>query len=63
MKTSGWRIDEVRKEDTAYPFDERIDFHVSFVDKKVKKAFFPFHIRIPPDFVTHYSFILYILDK
>ncbi len=41
------RIDVKIKEDTAYPFDERINFHVSFVDKKVKKAFFPFHIRIP----------------
>lgn len=35
------------KEETAYPFEETIRFHVSFADKKVKQAFFPFHIRIP----------------
>lgn len=35
------------KEDTNYPFDETIKFTFSFVDKKVKKAFFPFHFRIP----------------
>jgi hypothetical protein len=35
------------QEETAYPFDESIRFHISFADKKVKKAFFPFHVRIP----------------
>lgn len=35
------------KEETAYPFEETIRFQVSFADKKVKQAFFPFHIRIP----------------
>ena len=35
------------KEETAYPFEEAIRFNISFADKKVKQAFFPFHIRIP----------------
>lgn len=35
------------KEETNYPFDETINFKFSFEDKKVKKAFFPFHVRIP----------------
>ncbi len=35
------------QEETAYPFDESIRFRFSFADKKVKKAFFPFHVRIP----------------
>lgn len=35
------------KEDTYYPFDETIRFEISFADKKVKQAFFPFHFRIP----------------
>ena len=35
------------KEETAYPFEETIRFHVSFADKRIRKAFFPFHIRIP----------------
>ncbi|MDR0758280.1 MAG: glycoside hydrolase family 127 protein [Tannerella sp.] len=34
-------------EETAYPFDESIRFTVSFPDRKQKKAFFPFHLRIP----------------
>jgi DUF1680 family protein len=34
-------------EKTAYPFDESIRFTVSFPDRKQKKAFFPFHLRIP----------------
>ncbi len=34
-------------EDTAYPFEETIRFRFSFDDRKIKKAFFPFHIRIP----------------
>lgn len=37
----------VIKEETAYPFEEKIEFTISFTDKKVKKAFFPFHLRIP----------------
>ena len=35
------------KEETAYPFEETVRYHVSFTDKKVKKVFFPFHLRIP----------------
>ena len=35
------------QEQTNYPFDETIQFNVSFADKKVKQAFFPFHVRIP----------------
>ena len=35
------------QEETAYPFDETINFKFAFADKKVKKAFFPFHVRIP----------------
>lgn len=35
------------KEDTFYPFDEVVDFSVKFMDKKVRKAYFPFHLRIP----------------
>lgn len=34
-------------ETTSYPFDETIRFTFSFPDKKIKKAFFPFHLRIP----------------
>ena len=35
------------QEETNYPFDETINFKFSFADKKVKQAFFPFHVRIP----------------
>ena len=35
------------KEETNYPFDEAINFKFSFADKKTKKAFVPFHLRIP----------------
>ena len=35
------------QEETAYPFDEAIHFRVSFTDKSVKEAFFPFHFRVP----------------
>lgn len=34
-------------EDTTYPFEEEIRFKFNFTDKKIKKAFFPFHVRIP----------------
>ena len=34
-------------EETAYPFDETVSFRFSFPDEKRKRAFFPFHIRIP----------------
>ena len=34
-------------EETSYPFDESINFKFSFVDKKIKQAFFPFRLRIP----------------
>ena len=34
-------------EETTYPFEESVDFKISFVDKKVKKMFFPFHLRVP----------------
>ncbi|WP_085537378.1 beta-L-arabinofuranosidase domain-containing protein [Massilibacteroides vaginae] len=35
------------KEETAYPFEETISFTIRFADTKVKKAFFPFHLRVP----------------
>lgn len=35
------------EEQTSYPFDENVGFTFTFADKKVKKAFFPFHLRIP----------------
>ena len=35
------------QEETSYPFDETVNFKFAFADKKVKKAFFPFHVRIP----------------
>lgn len=35
------------KEDTFYPFDNTAAFSFRFKDKKVKKAYFPFHLRIP----------------
>ncbi len=41
------RIEVRVSEETAYPFQETIHFTLSFSDKKVKKAFFPFHLRIP----------------
>ena len=34
-------------EETGYPFDETIRFRVSFPDGRTKKAFFPFHLRVP----------------
>lgn len=34
-------------ERTGYPFRENIEFTFKFDDKKQKKAFFPFHFRIP----------------
>lgn len=34
-------------EETAYPFNEEISFRFSFNDKKTRKAFFPFHFRVP----------------
>jgi len=34
-------------EDTNYPFDEVVNFKFNFDDKKIRKAFFPFHLRIP----------------
>ena len=35
------------QEQTNYPFDETIQFTIRYTDKKVKKAWFPFHLRIP----------------
>lgn len=35
------------KEETEYPFDENIHFHITYANKKDKKVFFPFHLRIP----------------
>ncbi len=35
------------QEETAYPFREDVRFKISFTDKKVKRTFFPFHLRIP----------------
>ncbi|MDR0431287.1 MAG: glycoside hydrolase family 127 protein [Tannerellaceae bacterium] len=40
-------IEVTVSEETGYPFDESIRFVFSFTDKKVRKAFFPFHLRIP----------------
>jgi hypothetical protein len=37
----------VIRERTNYPFDETINFEIAFKNKKIKKAFFPFHLRIP----------------
>lgn len=34
-------------ESTGYPFFDKIDFSISYPDKKQKKAFFPIHLRIP----------------
>ena len=34
-------------EETAYPFEETIHFTISYDDKRVTKAFFPFHLRVP----------------
>lgn len=34
-------------QETSYPFDEAISFKFSYKDKKVREAFFPFHVRIP----------------
>lgn len=34
-------------ETTSYPFDETVHFTFSFTDRKIKKAYFPFHLRIP----------------
>lgn len=35
------------QEQTNYPFDESIQFTIRYTDKKLKKAWFPFHLRIP----------------
>ena len=35
------------QEQTNYPFDETIQFTIHYPNKKVKKAWFPFHLRIP----------------
>lgn len=35
------------QEQTYYPFDEIINFCITFTDKKTKSAYFPFHLRIP----------------
>lgn len=34
-------------EETAYPFEEAVRFKIAFESKKIKKAFFPFHLRVP----------------
>lgn len=34
-------------EETEYPFDEIINFTLTFKDSSVKTAFFPFHLRVP----------------
>lgn len=34
-------------ERTSYPFDETIEFHVSFPDRDTASVEFPFHLRIP----------------
>ncbi|MGV8095085.1 MAG: beta-L-arabinofuranosidase domain-containing protein [Mangrovibacterium sp.] len=35
------------QEDTRYPFEETVRFHVTLADKKVKSVVFPLHLRIP----------------
>lgn len=35
------------EEKTNYPFDESIQFEITFTDRKNKKASFPFHLRVP----------------
>lgn len=35
------------KEETYYPFDETVSFSITYPDKKIKKAAFPFHLRVP----------------
>jgi len=35
------------KQETYYPFNEKISFTISFPDKKIKKELFPFHLRVP----------------
>lgn len=34
-------------EETGYPFEEEIHFTISYTDNNIKKAFFPFHLRVP----------------
>lgn len=34
-------------ERTAYPFDDEINFEIAFADRKARKVFFPFHLRVP----------------
>lgn len=34
-------------ENTSYPFEETIRFTITFPDKKIKTALFPFHFRVP----------------
>lgn len=34
-------------EETTYPFEESVRFHVTLTDKKIKSAAFPLHFRIP----------------
>ena len=52
-------------EKTDYPFEEKIDFNLSFPSKKDKKAFFPFHLRIPAwcnnPVITIFVFDVYIV--
>lgn len=40
-------VDVIVKEDTFYPFDEKINFEISFIGTDNKQAFFPFHFRTP----------------
>jgi hypothetical protein len=34
-------------EETTYPFEESVRFHVTLTDKKIESAVFPLHFRIP----------------
>lgn len=34
-------------EETSYPFDEKINFKISYAEKSINEALFPFHLRVP----------------
>ena len=45
-KVSGG-VEVILKQETSYPFDQTVNVHLDFPSKKVKKASFPLHFRIP----------------
>jgi len=40
-------INVIIEEETNYPFEESVSFKITYKDKKIKKATFPFHLRVP----------------